>query len=39
MSYQLQILMMGAIVSATSGDLEAARRARVFAQLLLQSSR
>jgi AcrR family transcriptional regulator len=39
MSYQLQILMMGAIVSATSGDLEAARRARLFAQLLLQSSR
>jgi hypothetical protein len=39
MSYQLQILMMGAIVSATSGELEAARRARVFAQLLPQSSR
>jgi AcrR family transcriptional regulator len=38
MSYQLQILMMGAIVSAARGDLEAGRRARVFAELLLESS-
>jgi AcrR family transcriptional regulator len=37
-AYQLQILMMGAIVSATRGDLEAARRARVFAELLLERS-
>jgi AcrR family transcriptional regulator len=39
MSYQMQILMMGAIVSARRGDLEAGRRARVFAELLLESSR
>jgi AcrR family transcriptional regulator len=38
MSYQLQILMMGAIVSADRGDPEAARRARVFAELLLARS-
>jgi AcrR family transcriptional regulator len=38
MAYQLQILMMGAIISAVRGDLEAARRARVFAELLLESS-
>jgi AcrR family transcriptional regulator len=38
MSYQLQILMMGAIVSASRGDPEAARRARVFAELLLERS-
>jgi len=38
MSYQLQILMMGAIVSAGRGDVEAARRARVFAELLLGNS-
>jgi len=38
MSYQLQILMMGAIVSAGRGDVEAARRARVFAELLLGKS-
>jgi AcrR family transcriptional regulator len=38
MSYQMQILMMGAIVSAARGDLEAGRRARVFAELLLESS-
>jgi AcrR family transcriptional regulator len=37
MSYQMQILMMGAIVSASRGDLEAARRARVFAELLLRA--
>jgi AcrR family transcriptional regulator len=36
--YQMQILMMGAIVSARRGDLEAGRRARVFAELLLESS-
>jgi AcrR family transcriptional regulator len=39
MSYQLQILMMGSIVSASRGDPDAARRARVFAELLLESSR
>jgi AcrR family transcriptional regulator len=38
MSYQLQILMMGSIVSATRGDYDAARRARVFAVLLLERS-
>jgi AcrR family transcriptional regulator len=38
-AYQLQILLMGAIVSATRGDLGAAKRARVFAELLLASSR
>jgi AcrR family transcriptional regulator len=38
-SYQMQILMMGAIVSAARGDLEAGRRARVVAELLLESSR
>jgi AcrR family transcriptional regulator len=36
---QLQVLMMGAIVSATRGDREAARRARALAELLLQSAR
>jgi hypothetical protein len=30
--------MMGAIVSAGRGDPEAARRARVFAELLLERS-
>jgi AcrR family transcriptional regulator len=39
MSYRMQILLMGAIVSAARGDLEAARRARAFAELLLESSR
>jgi AcrR family transcriptional regulator len=39
MGYQLQILTMGAIVSARRGDLQAARRARVFAELLLESTR
>lgn len=34
-AYQLQILMMGAIVSASRGDLEAASRARELAELLL----
>jgi AcrR family transcriptional regulator len=37
--YQIQILMMGAIVSATRGDLDAARRARELAELLLQHAR
>ena len=34
-AYQLQILMMGAIVSACRGDLDAGRRARELAELLL----
>jgi AcrR family transcriptional regulator len=34
-SYQMQILMMGAIVSASRGDLEAAQRARVVAEAFL----
>jgi AcrR family transcriptional regulator len=34
-SYQLQGLLMGAIVSATRGDLAAARRARAVAELVL----
>jgi AcrR family transcriptional regulator len=34
-AYQLQVLMMGAIVSASRGDLEAASRARELAELLL----
>jgi AcrR family transcriptional regulator len=38
-AYQTQILMMGAIVSATRGDLNAARRARGVAELLLEASR
>ncbi|HEV7585240.1 MAG TPA: TetR/AcrR family transcriptional regulator [Solirubrobacteraceae bacterium] len=38
MGYQLQVLMMGAIVSAGRGDLEAASRARVFVERLLGSS-
>ncbi|TMK27057.1 MAG: TetR/AcrR family transcriptional regulator [Actinobacteria bacterium] len=37
-SYQLQILLMGAIVSAARGDHAAARRARTFAELLLETS-
>jgi hypothetical protein len=37
-SYQLQILCMGAIVSARRGDSEAARRARVLAAPLLENS-
>jgi AcrR family transcriptional regulator len=36
--YQLQILAMGAIVSASRGDYEAARRTRPLAELLLNSS-
>ncbi len=35
-SHQLQILMMGAIVSAGRGDGEAATRARELAELLLE---
>ena len=38
MSYQLQILMMGAIVSAGKGDLVAARRARELAAPLLTAA-
>jgi AcrR family transcriptional regulator len=34
-SYQLQLLMMGAIVSASRGDNQAAGRARAMAELLL----
>ncbi len=37
--HQLQILMMGAVVSAGRGDDEAARRARALAELLLDCSR
>jgi AcrR family transcriptional regulator len=38
-AYQLQILMMGAIVSAARGDLAAGRRARGLAELLLHNTR
>jgi AcrR family transcriptional regulator len=38
MSYQLQILMMGAIVSAGKGDLVAGRRARELAAPLLAAA-
>jgi AcrR family transcriptional regulator len=38
-SYQLEILMMGAIVSAGRGDLDAARRARQVVVLLLTAAR
>lgn len=34
-AYELQILMMGSIVSASRGDLDAARRARRVAEMLL----
>jgi AcrR family transcriptional regulator len=37
-AYQLQILMLGAIMSATRGDLDAARRARKVAELLVGRS-
>jgi hypothetical protein len=37
--HQLQILLMGAIVSASRGDREAAQRVRVLTELLLESSR
>jgi AcrR family transcriptional regulator len=36
--YQVQILMMGAIVSATRGDRNAARRARAVAALLVEDA-
>jgi AcrR family transcriptional regulator len=35
--FRAQILMMGAIVSAARGDLDAAKRARAFAALLLET--
>jgi AcrR family transcriptional regulator len=38
-AYQLQILMMGAIVSAARRDLAAGQRARELAELLLDSTR
>ena len=38
-SHQLQILMMGAILSAGRGDGQAAMRARALAELLLERSR
>lgn len=37
-AYRIQILMMGAIVSAARGDLAAAQRARELAELLLDST-
>jgi AcrR family transcriptional regulator len=39
LSYQLQILMMGAIVSATRGDLDAGRRVRPLAEQLVEQAR
>lgn len=39
LAYQLQILMMGAIVSATRGDREAAQRVRPLAAQLIEASR
>jgi AcrR family transcriptional regulator len=38
-AFQLQILMMGAIVSARRGDRQAARRARGLAELLLDGAK
>jgi AcrR family transcriptional regulator len=38
LSYQLQLLMMGAIVAASRGDSQAARRARELAELLVERS-
>jgi AcrR family transcriptional regulator len=38
-AYKVQTLMLGAIVSATRGDLNAARRAREVAELLLEAER
>jgi AcrR family transcriptional regulator len=38
-AYQMQLLMMGAIVSATRGDLDAAQRARELANWLLENAR
>jgi AcrR family transcriptional regulator len=37
-AYELQILVMGAIVSASRGDLDAAARARRLAQMLIEQS-
>ena len=37
--HQLQILLMGAIVSAGRGDHDTAQRVRVMTELLLESSR
>jgi AcrR family transcriptional regulator len=37
-AYQLQGLLMGAIVSATRGDLAAARRARAVAELVIENA-
>jgi hypothetical protein len=37
--HQLQILLMGAIVSASRGDPEAPQRVRALTDLLLESSR
>jgi AcrR family transcriptional regulator len=39
MANQLQILMMGAIMSASRGDHEAARHARELAEILLETAR
>jgi AcrR family transcriptional regulator len=38
-AYQLQLLMMGAIVSASRGDRDAGRRARELAELVLARAR
>jgi AcrR family transcriptional regulator len=38
LAYQMQILMMGAIVSAARGDLAAGQRARELAELLLDGA-
>lgn len=38
-AYQLQILMMGSIVSATRGDLDAAKRVRPIAEHVLAAAR
>jgi hypothetical protein len=37
--HQLQILMMGAIVSASRGDAEAATHVRALTELLLENAR
>jgi hypothetical protein len=37
--HQLQILLMGAIVSASRGDRDAPQRVRALTDLLLQSAR
>ena len=38
-AYQIQILLLGAILSASRGDRDAARRARAMAELLVAASR